>query len=135
MPKTWRHRFNIEKMNDEKRIVFGWALVAFDKDGNQIVDHQKDLVDEADLEEMAYRFVLHYREGGEMHIKGGSAVMIESIVFTKEKQQAMGIPDGALPVGWWIGFYVTDDDAWKGIKSGMYKAFSIEGTAIREEVK
>ena len=45
-----------------------------------------------------------------MHIRGGVARLIESAVFTKEKMEAMGIPEGTLPTGWWIGFQVTDAD-------------------------
>jgi hypothetical protein len=143
---AFKSRYTITKIVEEKHQVFGWALIAFDEKGamvpqsfldenGQVTDWQQDMVDEEDLEKMAYRFVLYYREGGEMHIKGGSATLIESVVFTEEKQKAMGLPDGALPVGWWIGFLVTDDDAWEGIKNGTYQAFSIEGTAIREEVE
>jgi hypothetical protein len=46
----------------------------------------------------------------------------------------MGIPDSTLPVGWWIGFKVLDQDVWEKVKSGEYPMFSIEGEAIREEV-
>ena len=41
--------------------------------------------------------------------------MVESCVFTVEKQRAMGIPEGTLPVGWWIGFHISDDDAWERV--------------------
>jgi hypothetical protein len=61
--------------------------------------------------------------------------MVESCVFTKEKMQAMGIPEGIVPEGWWIGFYVEDDEAWEKVKDGTYQMFSIEGQGIREEVE
>ena len=76
-----------------------------------------------------------YREGGEMHIRGGVARLIESAVFTKEKMEAMGIPEGTLPTGWWIGFQVTDADVWEKVKDGTYSMFSIEGEAKRVEVE
>ena len=47
----------------------------------------------------------------------------------------MGIPEGILPVAWWIGFYIEDDDAWQRVKNGTYKMFSIEGKAQREEIE
>ena len=53
-----------------------------------------------------------------MHERGGEAVLIESVVFTEEKMKAMGIPAGTLPVGWWIGFKVLDEDVWEKVKSG-----------------
>ena len=46
----------------------------------------------------------------------------------------MGIPPGTLPVGWWIGFQVTDPEVWAKVKDGTYSMFSIEGTAQRVEV-
>ena len=52
-------------------------------------------------------------------------------MFTKDKQRAMGLPEGILPEGWWIGFYIEDDDAWERIKNGTYRMFSIEGRAER----
>lgn len=128
--------FNIAKTDDDKRLVFGWALVAKDKDGNVIRDHQNDIVDEDDLEEGAYEYVLNFRDSGEEHLPGlrKKARMVESCVFTEEKQKALGIPQGIVPTGWWIGFYVDDDEAWNKIKNGTYKMFSIEGKAIRVPV-
>ena len=83
----------------------------------------------------SYEFVLLYREGGEMHKRGGAAVLIESVVFTEEKMQAMGIPAGTLPIGWWIGFKVLDKDVWEKVKDGTYQMFSIEGEAERITVE
>ena len=114
-------RFAIKKADEDKHLAFGWAYVSQDEGGNQTEDHSGD------------QLVELYREGGEMHERGGCAVLVESMVFTKEKQQALGIPDGTLPIGWWIGFKVTDEDVWSKVKDGTYPMFSIEGTAIREE--
>lgn len=126
--------FQIMKSDDDKREVFGWALVAVRKDGEQIVDHQKDVVDPDELEHAAYEYVLKFRDTGELHDadlrKKGK--LIESVVFTKEKMRAMGIPEGTVPEGWWVGFKIDDDNAWDGIKKGRYRMFSIEGTGIRQ---
>ena len=70
-----------------------------------------------------------------MHERGGVAVLIESVVFTEDKMAAMGIPAGMLPVGWWIGFKVTDSDVWEKVKDGTYSMFSIEGEAERIPVE
>ena len=123
--------FSIYKSDDDRRLVFGWASIAIRTDGTQIEDWQGDMIDPEDLEEAAYQFVKLYREGGEMHERGGVATMIESVVFTEEKMQAMGIPPGTLPIGWWIGFQVTDPEVWAKVKDGTYSMFSIEGTAER----
>lgn len=128
--------FNIYKSDDDKRLVFGWASVSIRTDGTQIIDHQGDILDPEDLEETVYDYVLKFRDAGEEHIsflrKKGK--LVESCVFTKEKMEAMGIPPGIVPEGWWIGFKVYDDETWRKIKSGEYRMFSIEGQGIREEV-
>lgn len=128
-------KFKIQKSEDEKRLAFGWANISVDEMGEQLIDWQQDMIDPEELENAAYEFVKLYREGGEMHERGDCAILIESVVFTEEKMQAMGIPDGTLPIGWWIGFYVTDDDVWEKVKSGEYPMFSIEGEAERVEVE
>lgn len=125
----------IAKIDEEKHRVFGWASIAIRVGGEQIEDYQGDLIDPDDLEEAAYQFVEFYRAGGEMHNGlGAVAVLVESVVFTKEKQAAIGIPEGLVPEGWWIGFHVLDDEVWQKVKSGEYSMFSIEGEAIREDV-
>ncbi|MEH2960084.1 XkdF-like putative serine protease domain-containing protein [Candidatus Merdisoma sp. JLR.KK006] len=129
-----KSRFKIMKADDDKMLAFGWASVSMRVDGELIEDWQKDIVEPDELERAAYDFVELYREGGEMHERGGTAVLIESVVFTEEKLQAIGIPAGTLPIGWWIGFKVLDKDVWEKVKDGTYSMFSIEGEAQRIEV-
>lgn len=124
----------IAKKDDEKMLAFGWANVSITVDGEVVEDCQEDIVEPEVLEQAAYTFVELYREGGEMHERGGAAVLVESVVFTEEKLRAMEIPEGTVPIGWWIGFKVTDPDVWEKVKDGTYSMFSIEGEAIREEV-
>lgn len=128
-------RIKISKADDEKQYAFGWASVSVQTDGEQVVDWQKDLIDPEDLEAAAYRYVELYRDGGEMHERGGVAVLIESMVFTPEKLKAMGLEDGSIPIAWWIGFHVTDQDVWEKVKDGTYSMFSIEGKALRVPVE
>ena len=129
--------FNIMKTDDDKRLIFGWASVAITKSGEQVVDHQNDIIDPDDLEEAVYKYVLEFRDGGEEHIAHlrKKARMVESCMFTKEKMNAMGIPEGVVPEGWWIGFYVDDDAAWEKVKNGTYRMFSVEGKGVREAVE
>ena len=130
-----KSRFKIMKADDDKMLAFGWASVSMRVDGELIEDWQQDIVEPEELENAAYNFVELYREGGEMHEKGGAAILIESVVFTEEKLQAIGIPAGTLPIGWWIGFKVLDKDVWEKVKDGTYSMFSIEGEAQRVEVE
>jgi hypothetical protein len=124
----------IIKSDDDRRLVFGWASVAVRVSGEIIEDLQNDIVEIDVLEKAAYEYVLDFGTAGEMHERGGVGRLVESVVFTKEKAQALGIPEGNLPLGWWVGFYIDDDEVWQKIKDGTYSMFSIEGTATREEV-
>jgi hypothetical protein len=133
---TKEYVFQIAKADVEKRIAFGWSVISRDAAGREVWDLQNDGIDPEDLEAMAYKYVRFYRDSGELHNGSqGKAVLIESVVTTLEKQIVWGIPSGVMPVGWWCGFYVLDDDVWAKVKSGEYAAFSIEGSALREKVQ
>ncbi len=125
--------FLILKSEGDKRLVFGWASVCVSVNGERIRDRQDDIIDPQELEAAAYEYVLDFRGAGEEHLPGKrqKARLVESCVLTEEKQRAIGIPVGTVPVGWWVGFYVDDDEAWEKVRDGTYKMFSIEGTASR----
>jgi hypothetical protein len=124
----------IVKIDDDKRLVFGWASIIKDADGRVLIDRQDDFIDSEDeLEKSAYHYVLNSRDGGEMHVRKGVSTVVESVVFTKEKQEALGIPEGTMPVGWWVGFRVDDDDVWTAVKKGDYIGFSVHGTGQRSQ--
>ena len=129
-------RFRIQKSDNDKMQAFGWASVAIEENGEQLEDWQGDMIDPEDLEQAAYEFVQFYGNGGEMHQEDKRIVakLIESVVFTEEKMKLLGIPAGTLPVGWWIGFQVQDEDVWEKVKDGTYSMFSIEGEAERIEI-
>ena len=129
------HRLTVIKSDDDRRLVFGWASVAVRVGGEVIEDYQDDVIDIGDLERAAYEYTADFGTAGEMHERGGVGRLVESVVFTKEKAAAMGIPDGHMPEGWWVGFRIDDDEVWQKVKDGTYQMFSIEGTATREEIK
>lgn len=135
MSGMWgKNEFSVVKSCDEKRQVFGWASVAVRVDGALVEDLQEDLIEITDLEVAAYDFVLNFGTAGEMHQVSDVGQLIESVVFTQEKADAMGIPCSVLPQGWWVGFYIHDSAVWEKVKDGTYAMFSIEGTAQRELV-
>lgn len=129
--------WTIVKSGDDKRLVFGWASISITADGEQLEDLQHDIISPEDLEEAVYEYVLNFRDTGEEHRPNlrKKGKLVESCVFTPEKQRAMGLPEGILPVGWWIGFKIEDDEAWEKVKNGTYKMFSIEGRANRVPVE
>lgn len=129
----FKKEINIYKLDEDKKIVFAWASV-IEENGEQLVDKQGDIIFEEDLENAAYNFVLNSRNAGEMHIKkSGIGRLIESVVFTKEKQKALGIDLGK--VGWFVGFKIDNDEVWEKIKKGDYPMMSIGGKGKRENVE
>jgi len=117
-------------MKADEHLVFGWASVAADAQGNPIIDADGDVIPIEELEQAAYRFVLESRQGGEMHETIGGAVLVESVIFTADKLKLLGIEN--VPLGWWVGFKVVDEVLWQRIKSGAYPMMSIAGRAKRE---
>ena len=116
----------------EKGLVSGWANVSKNVDGNYALDWQGDIIEPSDLEDAAISFMKEYRESGMDHVGESVGIVVESIVFTKDKQKALGIPEGVVPEGWFITVQLQDEEAIAKVKSGEYRMFSIQGTAERE---
>lgn len=138
---TWTGE--ITKVDVERRQVFGWASVSR-MGGKDIVDLQGDIVPIDEVEKSAYQYVIESRKGGDMHRRvskfdDGSmplhtADMIESFVVTPEKLEKMGLPADSLPLGWWVGYHVNDEEQWQLVKSGGRTGFSIHGKGTRTAV-
>lgn len=129
-----------KKLDLKDGIVWGWASV-IEKDGKAIVDHQGDVIQEDDLVKAAHDHVTNSRVGGALHLyvpgpdrtplKGGD--IVESLVFTKALQKALGVDLGK--VGWLVGYQITDPYVKKMVASGQLKAFSIGGSGRREPIR
>lgn len=127
---------DIAKYRDDEKLVFGWASVAKDATGQAPLDWQGDVIDPEDLENAVYKFNLEFRESNDMHQPNSvNGTLVESVMFTKEKMKAMGIPEGIVPEGWWVGFKIEDPVAYQKVKTGVYKMFSIEGSATRVPIE
>lgn len=121
----------IAKVDEERRLVFGWSSMAIAKDGTPVVDGEGDVIEPRELEDAAYEFVLSSREANVAHAGPTVARLVESFVPTPDKLAALGLAEDALPLGWLTTWYVDDDQTWEQIKNGDLAAFSIEGTAER----
>lgn len=128
---TFSTAFSIAKANDNEGLVSGWANVAINADGSIPLDWQDDIIKPETLEKAAINFMLDYRDSGEMHRGDSKGVVVESIVFTKEKQAAIGIPEGYVPEGWFVTVKVLDPEVFEAVKTGRYNMFSIQGKAKR----
>ena len=125
------------KFDQEQKLVFGWANIIKDEDGEVYIDSQGDFIDDiGQLEKAAYDYVLHSRNGAEMHINQNVARVVESFVVTPDKLEALGLvsKSDSVPAGWWIGFKVDDDSVWEKVKDGSYSGFSVHGKGQRELV-
>lgn len=119
----------IAKIDEDQRIVWGWASMA-NLNGQPVIDSQQDIIAVEDLQFAAHDFMRESRVGGQMHKVFGIGTVVDSIVLTKGLQDALGIDLGHE--SWLIGLHVTDDAAWARVKSGELREFSIGGTAVRE---
>ena len=132
---TWTGE--ISKVNAEKQQVFGYCTVT-SVDGEDVVDLQGDYIPLEEIEKAAYTYVVENRKGGDMHTRDGAqplhtSDMIESFIVTPEKLQTMGLPEDAIPHGWWVGFQINDEKQWDDVKTGKRTAFSIHGAGRRVE--
>lgn len=123
--------FNITKAKEDECLVSGWANVAVNADGSIPLDWQDDIIRPEVLERAAINFMMDYRGSGVMHQGSEQGIVVESIVFTKQKQQILGIPEGCVPEGWFITVKVTNPDVFQAVKDGTYRMFSIQGSAKR----
>ncbi len=130
----------ISKVDLDKRQVFGWSYISHNTDGTVSIDKSGDFISEVEeLEKSAYQFMLKSRTGGADHKRSDDgprvvSKMIESMVFTPEKEKMLGLSKGTLPSGWWVGFQVDDDQTWDRVKSGELTSFSIHGSGTRKSV-
>lgn len=116
----------------EQQIVFGWANVTVQEDGSAPLDWQGDMMDTDVLEAAAYNYVLQHGLANQEHEWGTDCGwLVESMMFTKDKMAALNIPEGTIPEGWFVGFYIPDPVVYKKVKDGEYNMFSIEGSARR----
>lgn len=122
----------ILKTDDDQRIVYGWASV-ISENGVPTIDTQGDVIDGDTLHKAANEFMEAVRVGKVMHFGEKKADIIHSLVLTEDLAKALGLQSDRE--GWVIGMRVHDDEAWRLVKSGVLKAFSIGGRAKREEIK
>lgn len=128
----------VSKAVEDKRQVYGWASIT-EMDGQPVVDLQGDYTTIEEIEKAAHKYISKSRKGGDMHVRIGEepkhvADLIESVVITPEKKEALGIP-AESPTGWWVGMQVHDDETWQLVKDGKRPMFSVHGSGRRQEME
>jgi hypothetical protein len=96
----------ITKIDEEKRMVYGTATT-------ESVDHQDEVVDWEGTKNAIPEF-LKWRNLREMHQDKAAGTIPEVNIDDVNKKLE-------------IGAHVVDDSAWKKVKEGVYKGFSIGG--------
>lgn len=122
----------ITKSYDVRRRIFGYASIAVLKNGQPLLDLQGDVIEIDDLAEGWYGYV---KESGQLnfqHQDGCAAALIEAMVFTPDKLEALGLAPDALPLGAWVGYEIETDADYAYMKEAGFVMFSIEGFSLRE---
>jgi hypothetical protein len=121
----------ILKVDDEQRLVWGWASVVTEN-GEVVIDRQGDVIEPETLVKAVNEFMEHVRVGKMMHSGEQVGVVVHSLPITKEIGEALGIHSNRE--GWIVAYKVYDDAVWERVKSGELAAFSIGGRAMKEEI-
>jgi len=121
----------ILKIDEEQRMVFGWASVVTE-DGEPVIDRQGDIIEADTLVKAVNEFMEHVRVGKAMHTGEQVGVVVHSLPITKEIGDALGIHSNRE--GWVVAYKVFDDSVWERVKSGELAAFSIGGRAQKQEI-
>lgn len=129
----------VVKADEDQHLIYGWASVIM-KNGQPVIDSQDDIIEESVLQKAAHDFISNARKGDFMHHPSGLKIgeIVESMVFTKSLQDAMGIvcknEKGEPIVGWFFCMKVLNNNLWQEQKIGNFKEFSIGGSGVRVKI-
>ena len=117
----------IIKADKLKQIVYGVFLWP-DK-----ADHDGDIIAAEDIEKVAHKFIIEYRDIDEMHKKQTTeADIVESFIAWKDNLEYFG---KMLKQGAWAGaIHIQNADVWEKVEKGEYRGFSVRITGKREPV-
>jgi hypothetical protein len=114
----------IIKMDDEQRVVWGWASVATEG-GEAVYDVHGDHIPMSELTKASIDFMENVRVGKSLHQGDQVSSVIGCLPLSQELAKALGIESSRE--GLIMGFRVHDDATWDLIKSGELPALSIGG--------
>lgn len=127
----------------DQQLVMGWANVVTDKDGLVIVDRQRDVIRMDTLAKAARDYFATSAVGGVVHMRvpaahGGTEPVrigkaIEGLIVTPLVKAVLGLP-ADTPHGFAITMHVESPAAWKAVRAGTFKMFSIGGRGVRTPV-
>ena len=141
MNTTRANSFTVVKVDEDKRLVSGIAMMSARADGSLITDLQGDQITPDELEKAFVDYALWSRQGDVMHDNENVSSLVEMFVATPEKVKALfaglgynkDVSDykGAAA---FVTYKVHSDEAWEKVKQAKLRGFSIYGRAEADEV-
>jgi hypothetical protein len=133
-------RHILKAVDTERRVFGGWAYQWRNGDGELITDDSGDFIDTPETEEALVdawtSYTLESRSGDDQHETFGASTLVESMSFTDETVEALGIPDYQAR-GIFVKYRADDspqgDELWEGVKTGERAMLSIVGIGVRED--
>lgn len=125
---------NFTEVNDEKRIVFGPAMIpgkviprVDEETGEQYsVVFSRDTVEKCALKFFQKNFQHNSNKQHDPNQPVKDIVFFQS--FVKDSSKGMvGMNDNHPDGTWYLGAKINDDATWQEVKDGKYKGFSVEG--------
>jgi hypothetical protein len=122
---------SIFRVDDEQRIVWGWASVT-KVNGSYVVDRHGHVMTSELMTQAATSFMERTRVAKTEHYGNPIGAVIHSLPLTEEIAKALGI--SCEKEGWIIGMKIYDDAVWAMVKAGEFPAFSIGGQGALMEL-
>lgn len=131
MSDQFKAYFDIQKVDNVKRIVYGKALVP-DK-----VDSQKDVVTKEDIEETAHNFLINLQKAYVELLNGKQTTKASEIGFMHKVFKGVGgfgyiVESYIDPEGSWVlATKINNDRVWDMIEKGEITGYSVGGRGRR----
>jgi hypothetical protein len=119
----------IIKVDEEHRVVYGWANVITEK-GQPVIDTQGDVIDAHELLNATTEYMKGARIAKLNHSGGQIGEVLHSFPMTFDIAKSLGIETNGRE-GWITGMFIHKDDIWERVKKRELKSFSIGARAVR----
>lgn len=125
--------FKVIKADREAHVITAWAMISENTAGETVVDKQGHSITPRQLRKTFHDFIADSRRAGDNHAEDKDATVVSCMTFTKEIQEALGIPDGIVPVATLVEIRTRDEELFEKIASGQRTMLSIQGSGnVRE---